>query len=81
MDIFSKLNIKTQFEEEKIKIKDELKSIYIKPHKERTHHDYDILYDNLKNLSFFKKLESKNLYGDLMYKTFIRRMEIKDLRQ
>ena len=77
MDIFAKLNIRTNFKEERIEINDELKRIYNKQHKDRTHKDYDILSSNLKNLKFFKKLQQENKYGELMFRTMIRRMEIK----
>ena len=77
MDIFAKLNIRTNFKEERVEIKDELMKIYRKPHKERTHKDYDILSSDLKNLSFFKKLQQEHLYGELMFRTMVRRMEIK----
>ena len=79
MDIFAKLNIRTNFKEERVEIKDELMKIYRKPHKERTHKDYDILSSNFKNLSFFKKLQQDHLYGELMFRTMVRRMEIKIL--
>ena len=79
MDIFSKLNIKSNIKEERTEIKDELMKIYNKPHKDRTHKDYDILSSDLKNLSFFKKLQQENKYVELMFRTMVRRMEIKIL--
>ena len=76
MDIFSNLIIKSKFIEEKIKINPILEKIYLKS-QNRTYKDLNILYDNLKNLKFFQKILSNKKYGELMYRTIIKRMEIK----
>ena len=65
--------------EEKLKIDQQMMKIYEKPYKLRTPQEKDLCYQTLKNLSFFSKLLIENEYGELMFRTIIKRMSIKIL--
>ena len=80
MDIFKKLNIQSDFVEEKITFNPLLEKIYAKSKKFRSKKDQETLYKELKNLKYFTNLITTNYYGDLMYRSIIERMNIRQYR-
>ena len=80
MDIFKKLNIQSDFVEEKVTFNPLLEKIYAKSKKFRSKKDQETLYKELKNLKYFTNLITTNYYGDLMYRSIIERMNIRQYR-
>ena len=80
MDIFKKLNVQTEFIEEKVTFNPLLEKIYGKSKKFRSKKDQEILYKELKNLKYFTHLITTEKYGDLMYRSIIERMNIRQYR-
>ncbi len=80
MDIFKKLNVQSDFVEEKVTFNPLLEKIYAKSKNFRSKKDQETLYKELKNLKYFTHLITNYKYGDLMYRSIIERMNIRQYR-
>ena len=68
-----------QIDPQILKIDPQMMKIYQKPYKLLTTQEKELCYQTFKNLSFFHKLLIENEYGELMFRTIIKRMSIKIL--
>ena len=80
MNVFKKLRIPNQLPEEQIYINPLMMKIYNKPFTSATQKEKDYFYLTLKQLSFFQKLLLENQYGEVMFRTIMKRMRIKILK-
>ncbi len=69
-----------QIDPQILKIDPQMMKIYQKPYKLLTTQEKELCYQTFKNLSFFHKLLIENEYGELIFRTIIKRMTIKILK-
>lgn len=73
-------DLSSNLSDETLKIDPQMMKIYQKPYKLLTTQEKDLCYQTFKNLSFFHKLLIENEYGELIFRTIIKRMTIKILK-